>query len=49
MKVIIGAAIGWLAFTMLVSLNQEATKGYSIWGCYLRGLHGVNVEVCKND
>ena len=47
MKIILSVIVGGLLFTAFVSLNFEATTGKSIWGCYLRVLHGVNQEQCK--
>lgn len=38
----------WFVFaaSLAFSLHKEATNGYSVVGCSLRGLYGVNGDVC---
>lgn len=35
-----------LALCLALSLHKEVTDGYSVAGCYLRGLYGINDGVC---
>lgn len=36
-----------LAMTFVISLHFEVTHGRSIWGCFLRGIYGIDGSVCQ--
>jgi hypothetical protein len=40
-------ALMWSNYVLLYQVAREATEGYSLVGCYIRGLHNINDGACK--